>query len=86
MLRRQMVVPWNPAPGNAQVDVQIDVSEYFEGSKLYTTKTFEFRCIQGNYAQPAVVPNFTSSSVDNVYGQIEFTVTMQGITQAIKTS
>lgn len=78
--------PWNPAPGNAQVDVTIDVTEYFDGADLYTTKNFEFRCIQGNYAQPSLIPYFNPASVDNVYGQIEFTVTLLGVTQAIVTS
>lgn len=78
--------PWNPSPANNQVDVTIDVSDYFEGANLYTTKNFEFRCIQGNYVQPVTVPLFYPLTTDNVFGNIEFTVTLLGITQAIQTT
>lgn len=76
--------PWNPDPANAQVTVEMDVTDYILGlGNIYQDFAIQFTCLPTAALYRVEKSGAVTTSIATSSGEIEFTTKVQGIGQAI---
>ncbi len=77
--------PWNPDPANASVTVEIDVTDVIlnDAGGIYQDFDIEFTCQPTSVAQLITYSAGAASSTAASHGNMELTIKVQGVSQAI---